>query len=86
MEAVIKVSAFEFDEKLFAKIKSLLQSSDATEVTIRIASSDSTYILEDPKAEYWNKIERSVHEIEEGNAVVFTMQEFEEYVNKNFTG
>ncbi len=84
MEAVIRVSAFEFDEKLFAKIKSLLQSSDATEVTIRIATSDSTNIPEDPKAEYWNKIERSTHEIEQGKGVVFTMQEFEEYVSKNF--
>ena len=86
MEAVIKVSAFEFDEKLFAKIKSLLQSSDATEVTIRIATTDGTNILEYPQAEYWNKIERSINEIEQGKGVVFTMQEFEEYVNKNFPG
>lgn len=84
MEAVIKVSAFEFDEKLFAKIKSLLQSTQATEITIRIATSDN--ILEEPQAEYLLKIDKAADEIQSGKGITFTMQEFEAYIHKNFPG
>jgi hypothetical protein len=86
MEAVIKISVLEFDEKFFAKIRSLLQNTDATEITISIATSGGKNILEEPETAYWNKVDRSVKEIEAGKGIVFTMKEFEEYVNKNFPG
>ncbi len=84
MEAVIKVSVFEFDEKLFAKIKSLLQTSSATELTISITTGTKN-ILEEGPAEYWKGVEQAVEDVRNGKGTVFTMQEFEEYVSKNFS-
>jgi hypothetical protein len=84
MEAVIRVSALEFDEKLFAKIKSLLKNSKESEVIIKITNRSAENILQEPEAEYWTKINRSIKEIEEGKGTVFTMKEFEEYIGKNF--
>jgi hypothetical protein len=76
--------AHEFDETLFAKIKSLLKNSEESEVIIKITKRSAENILQEPEAEYWIKINRSIKEVEEGKGVVFTMKEFEEYVGKNF--
>ena len=86
MEAVIRVSAFEFDEKLFANIKALLKNAKNAEIIIKIGNLADGNVLEEPEAIYWNKINRSIKEVEEGKGVVFTMKEFEEYVGKNFPG
>lgn len=86
MEAVIKVSAFEFDEKLFANIKALLKNAKNAEIIIKIGGLADGNVLEEPESIYWNKINRSIKEVEEGKGVVFTMKEFEEYVGKNFPG
>lgn len=86
MEAVIRVSAFEFDEKLFANIKALLKNEKNAEIVIKIGPLVEENVLDEPQAIYWNKINRSIKEIEEGKGKVFTMKELEEYVGKNFPG
>ena len=86
MEAVIRISGTEFDEQLFASIRSFIKNSEETEVTITIGNRRNENLLEEAQAAYLNKIDRSAREIEEGKGVVFTMKEFEEYVNKNFPG
>jgi hypothetical protein len=84
MDAVIKVSPEEFDENLFAKVKSLLKNSADSKVIIEIASKNKN-LLEDPASEYWTKINQSIKDLENGKGVVFTMEELEEYVNKQFS-
>ena len=86
MEAVIRISGAEFDEQLFANIKSFIKNSEETEVVITIGNRKSENMLEEVQAQYRNKIDRSAREIEEGKGIVFTMKEFEEYVSKNFPG
>lgn len=84
MELVIRVSRDEFNERLFAKIKSLLKSSGETEVVIRIGNPPVDNILQEDAAIYLTKVNQSIKEIEEGKGVVFTMEELDEYINKNF--
>jgi len=85
MDAVIKVSPEEFDENFFAKIKSLLKYSGTAKVVIEIAERDKKNIVEEPVSEYWAKVNQSIKDIESGRGVVFTMQELDEYLKKNFS-
>ncbi|MBL7732181.1 MAG: hypothetical protein JNM88_13460 [Chitinophagaceae bacterium] len=85
MEAVIKISAKEFDKNLFEKIRSLLQTTHAAELTISIRTG-TPQLLEESQAEYWKGVEKAAADINEGKGIVFTMDEFEEYVRRNFPG
>jgi hypothetical protein len=82
MDAVIKVSSSEFDEELFKKIKSLIKKIGNAEVTIAVTNKTENLFRNESKKEYWDRLNKSVTDIEEGKGVVFTMDELEEYIHK----
>jgi ASC-1-like (ASCH) protein len=74
MDALFKIPASEFDEKLFEKIKSLLAAGDRLEVTISIRNrkSKSTFKKE-TREEYIERILTAKNNLDNGiNAVSFT--------------
>ena len=82
MNAVIKVSSFEFNEELFNKISLLLKGRDA-EITIAVKEkndfADSERDLEDS---YFSRLSKSIKEIEQGEGKLFTMKELEAYISE----
>ena len=82
MDALIEVSSSEFNEELFKRIKSLIKSVGIGEITIKVNSPKSTSLRKETREEYWDRIDKSIKDIEEGKGMVFTMEELEEYVHK----
>lgn len=79
MEAVFKIKASEFNEVLFAKIKSLIKGSHS-EITIAVKEeADDTTLME---KEFWDRLKKSRVEIEAGKGVTFTMKELEDFIRK----
>ena len=78
MNAVIKVSSFEFNEELFNNISLLLKGKDA-EVTIAVKERNTSLESEDV---YFSRLTKSIEEIERGEGILFTMEELEAYVSE----
>ncbi len=74
MNAVIKVKASELNVSLLERIKNLIADNKDAEVTISVV---------DKLAEYFEELNRSIKNLEEGNVISFTMEELEEYSAKN---
>ena len=82
MDALIKIPASEFNEDVFKKIKALIKSIGNAEITIAVSNKNEDIFRNESKEEYWNRLNRSVLDIEHGKGTVFTMAELEEYVHK----
>lgn len=82
MDALIKISSSEFNEEVFKKIKALIKSVGDAEVTIAVSNKTNDLFRNETKEEYWNRLHRSVADIEQGKGTVFTMHELEEYLHK----
>ena len=78
MDAVIKVSSFEFNEELFNKISLLLKGKDA-EITIAVKERNTSLESEDM---YFSRLTKSIEEIERGEGILFTMEELEAYISE----
>ena len=85
MEALIKVPSSEFNIELFEKIKSFLKNEYSLEVTISIREKSSDLFLNETQEEYWNRLGKSVKEVEEGKTIIFTMDELDKYLQKTFS-
>ncbi|HSN07580.1 MAG TPA: hypothetical protein VLS85_01020 [Hanamia sp.] len=85
MEALIKVPSSEFNIELFEKIKSFLKNEYSLEVTISIREKGSDFFLNETQEEYWNRMDKSVEEVKEGKTIIFTMDELDKYLQKNFS-
>ena len=81
MDAVFRIKASEFNEALFAKIKSLLKGSD-TEITIAVSEKDSLSLLNEPAAEYIKRIQEAENDLIDGKGTSFTMEELKSFVGK----
>jgi len=81
MDALIKIPSSEFNEDVFKKIKSLIKSFDNAEVTIAVSNIPGNFSRNESKEEYWNRINKSVVDIEQGKGIVFTMDELENYIH-----
>jgi hypothetical protein len=81
MDALIKISSSEFNEDVFEKIKSLIKSFGNAEVTIAVSNNVGDLFRNESREEYWNRINKSVVDIEQGKGVVFTMDELEKYIH-----
>jgi hypothetical protein len=81
MDAIIKISGSEFNEELFDKIRSLIRSFGNAEITIAVHDTTGKASA-DTKDEYWNRLSKSITDIENGNGLTFTMEELETYIRK----
>lgn len=85
MEAIIKVKPDELKQDLLDRIKSFIQNNDATEIIIRVKEKPSDSLVEESPAEYMRQFEASIADKQAGRTTVFTMEEFRQYVNDNFS-
>ncbi len=76
MDAIIKIPSSEFNEELFKKIRALLKDRNA-DVTIAVHDLDDR---KESNEEYWNRVQKSIADIESGKGVTFTMTELEEFI------
>ncbi len=85
MEALIKVRPDELKQELLDKIKSFIQNNDTTEIIIQVKNKPSAYLIEESPAEYMRQLNNSIADKAEGKTTLFTMDEFRQYVNGNFS-
>lgn len=81
MDAVFKIKASEFNEDLFAKIKSLIKGRREAEITIVIREEELSLVKETPE-QYVARIKKSADEIEIGKGITFTMEELEDFTRE----
>ena len=80
MDALIKVSAAEFNEDLFNKIKSLIRSVGNAEITIAVSEVSKRT---ESEREYWDRLNSAITDIEQGKGITFTMEGLTEYLQKD---
>lgn len=78
METVIKIRPSELNANLIAVLKKLYGKNDDVEITISVTSrGDSLVLREESEADYFKRLKQSVEDVEKGNVVSFTGEEFE---------
>ncbi len=82
MDAIIKISSSEFNEEVFKKLKSLISSFGTSDITIAVSNSTENLLRTESKEQYWNRLSKSVTDLEDGKGIVFSMDELEEYLHK----
>jgi hypothetical protein len=85
MDELIKIPSSEFNEEVFNKIKALLKTFGNAEVTIAVSNTNDSHHRNESKEEYWDRLNKSVIDIEGGKGITFTMDELEAYLH-NKTG
>lgn len=86
MEALIKVTPAEFNIELFEKIKSFLKNEYGLEVTISIRRKSAEELLaNEDEGQYWTRLKKSTEEMEQGGHTIFSMEELDAYLHKNFS-
>ena len=81
MEAIFKFPSSEFNEDLFTKISALLKGRYA-DITIAVHDKAEIGFRNESNEQYWNRMNKSVTDIEEGKGVTFSMEELNELINK----
>jgi hypothetical protein len=81
MDAVIKIPSSEFNEEIFKTISALIKGKDA-EITIAVRDRSQNLFRDETEEEYWNRLNRSISDIEQEKGVTFTMQELENLIHK----
>lgn len=78
METVIKIRPSELNANLINILKKLYGKNEDVEITIRMTSHAPTNLLrEEDKADYFKRLEKSVEDVEKGNVVFYTAEEFD---------
>ncbi|CAG5068843.1 hypothetical protein DYBT9623_01575 [Dyadobacter sp. CECT 9623] len=73
MEAILKVHPAEFTDELIEKIRLLLRGREDSEITISISERPSSGILrKESSSEYFDRLEKSLKNLEERNMVTFS--------------
>ena len=86
METIIKIKPEELTHSLVDKIKSYLSNDKDFEITINLKEkSPGLNVVEDTQEEYTRCLDKSILELKDGKTTSFTMKEFEEYVDDNFS-
>ncbi len=79
MDAVIKIPASEFTQDLFNKISDLLKNNKNAEITIAVKQNESN----ESNDAYFKRLQKSITDIENGKAVIFTMDELTTFSKEN---
>lgn len=78
MDAIIKVTSAEFNEELFRKIGTLIKGRNA-EVSIAIHDKIE---LGQADEDYWERLRKSIDEMEAGKVRTFSISELEEFIKQ----
>lgn len=82
VQATFTISAEDFNDEIFEKIKTYLKGQQAF-VTISIQKEPSASPKKETRKEYFERLDKSIAELEQGEKMVsFTVEEFEEFVKK----
>jgi len=81
MEALFKIPASEFDERLFEKIRSILKGENGLEVTISIHHDESKGLLRrETREEYFERLLTAKANLDKGiNVISFTPDELKQF-------
>jgi hypothetical protein len=83
METIIKVNPSELNKSLLDKIKKFIGTGGDAEITISINDSSVTGTLRNESCEqYFARLDKSLENIEKGNVVRFTADEFKTFSSK----
>ena len=81
MDAIFKVPSSEFNEELFKKIFALVKGTNS-DITIAVKEKTGTVLNPETNEEFFEKLNRSIEDIELGKGVTFTMEELNEFIVK----
>lgn len=81
MDAVFKIKASEFNEALFAKIKSLIKRGDS-EIIISVSEGSELSVLDETPTEYITRIKQAATDISAGRGTNFTIDELKSFMEK----
>ncbi len=82
MEAMIRLRASEFNESAFERIKSFLAGNANAELSIKISDEPQSFPFSETKEEYFERLNKSIKNAEEGKVTTFTWNEFETYTKQ----
>ena len=81
MDAVFKVPSSEFNEELFKKIIALVKGTNS-DITIAVKEKTGTVLNPETNEQFFEKLNKSIEDIELGKGVTFTMEELNEFIAK----
>ena len=79
MKTIIKVSPSELNESLLDKIKKIIGSTENAKIIISIHNRSEGYLRKESRDEYFDRLNESLEQLEKGNVVSFTAEEFENF-------
>ena len=80
MDAVIKLSAGEFDENFFNQVKALISRSDNLEITISISDTNKGILREETAKEYVQRVLAAKKELDKNSSpATFKADQFDEF-------
>ena len=83
MEAVFKIKEAEFNQDDIDRIKHFVQSGDFGEIIISFRPKKKTNkIKKETREEYFAKLQKSLHDVENGNVISFTSEEFDNFIQQ----
>ncbi|CAN5361771.1 hypothetical protein BH11BAC3_BH11BAC3_06690 [soil metagenome] len=80
MDAVFKVPSSEFNEELFKKILALVKGTNS-DITIAVKEK-SNVLSPETNDQFFEKLNKSIEDIELGKGVTFTMEELNDFISK----
>lgn len=81
MDAVFKVPSSEFNEELFKKIIALVNGTNS-DITIAVKEKAGSVLNPETNEQFFEKLNKSIEDIELGKGVTFTMEELNEFIAK----
>lgn len=81
METVFRMRTSELNVEFLKAVKSLFDGDRELEISIQ-ATTDSTTKVEETKAQYISRLEKSAEEVEQGKVVRFSGEEFQALSDK----
>ena len=82
MTTTIELTAREFDEEAFSRIKSFLTNKSDARVLISIDDSPKDFAIKETKEEYFNRLDKAIKNAEQGKTVRFTWNEFDDFTKQ----
>lgn len=79
MNTTIELMANEFNEEAFERIKSFLVNKSNSKIFISIRDKSKEFPPKETREEYFNRLDKSIKDVEEGKTITFTWDEFEVY-------
>jgi hypothetical protein len=85
METLIRVRPDEVKMDLLEKISRLVRDDKDAEILIHVRQAVPSNLAEESTADYFIQLNKSIKEMKEGKTVSFSMDEFQAYVENNFS-